>query len=213
MRWQQCKQHDIHIATFLTPINSGSTATIIRLPYTKSLEGYKGDFLYRTTDFAIWSTVEVGLGIAAGSIATLRPLMKQALEITRSASAMPWSKPSIKSGQLQSGQQLSDLKPSVQKSIQKSVTITTSRARRESVGSDEQRFLGSSLPSESWQQQQGLPGYITSNVLDERGTLSTGEKSRGRITDLERRGSPGGASDITIESKETRNATRVYDRF
>jgi hypothetical protein len=120
-------------------MNSGSTATIIRLPYTTSIKGYKGDFLYRTTDFAIWSTVEVGLGITAGSMATLRPLMKQALEITRSASALPWSKPSIhSSNQLQSGQQLSNLKPA----IKKQTTITTSRARRESMESDEERFLG-----------------------------------------------------------------------
>lgn len=162
----------------LTSMNSGSTATIIRLPYTKTLEGYKGDFLHRTTDFAIWSTVEVGLGIAAGSIATLRPLMKQALEFSRSASAMPWSKQSNRSGQQQSGQQLSDLKPSFQKSIQKSVTVTTSRVRRESAGSDEERFLGTSFPSDSWQQQQGLPGYITSNALDGRSGLSTPEQGR-----------------------------------
>jgi hypothetical protein len=118
--------------------NSGSTATIIRLPYTTSIKGYKGDFLYRTTDFAIWSTVEVGLGITAGSMATLRPLLKQALEVTRSASALPWSKPSIHSSPLESGQQLNNLKPA----IKKSTTITTSRAPRESMESDEERFLG-----------------------------------------------------------------------
>lgn len=32
------------------------------------------DFLWTTTDVAIWSTVEPGIGIAAASIATLRPL-------------------------------------------------------------------------------------------------------------------------------------------
>ncbi|KAI2474766.1 Integral membrane protein [Pyrenophora tritici-repentis] len=92
----------------------GCTATIARLPYTRTLKGYKGDFLYRTTDFAIWSTVEVGLGITAGSIATLRPLLKQAFEITRSASAMPWSKPSLSSGHMESGKELSNLN-SIQK--------------------------------------------------------------------------------------------------
>jgi hypothetical protein len=174
------------------------------------MKGYKGDFLYRTTDFAIWSTVEVGLGITAGSIATLRPLMKQALEITRSASALPWSKPSLNSGPLQSGQQLSNLK----QSIKKSTTITTSRARRESADSDEERFLsGRSLPSESWQQQSGLPGYVTSTVLDERGQRQTTEKSRKHVADLERRGSPGAASDATIDSKSTGKAAKVHERF
>lgn len=34
------------------------------------------DFLYATTDVAIWSTVEPGIGITAGCIATLRPLVR-----------------------------------------------------------------------------------------------------------------------------------------
>lgn len=34
------------------------------------------DFLWATTDIAIWSTVEQGLAVAAGSMATLRPLVK-----------------------------------------------------------------------------------------------------------------------------------------
>lgn len=34
------------------------------------------DFLYATVDIAIWSTVEQGLAITAGSLATLRPLFK-----------------------------------------------------------------------------------------------------------------------------------------
>ncbi|CAN9170655.1 unnamed protein product [Alternaria alternata] len=189
----------------------GSTATIIRLPCTFTLKGYKGDFLYRTTDFAIWSTVEVGLGITAGSIATLRQLTKQALEITRSASALPWSKPSQNSSPLQSGQQLSTLKPSIEKSI----IITTSGARRESASSDEEIFLGGrNFPSETWQQQQQeLPSYVTSTVLDEHGQRKTTEESRKHIADLERRGSPGAASDSTIGSKSTRKVAKVHQRF
>lgn len=34
------------------------------------------DFLWATVDIAIWSTVEQGLAITAGSLATLRPLFK-----------------------------------------------------------------------------------------------------------------------------------------
>jgi len=34
------------------------------------------DFLWATLDIAIWSTVEQGLAITAGSLATLRPLMR-----------------------------------------------------------------------------------------------------------------------------------------
>lgn len=51
----------------------------------------------RTTDIAIWSTVEVGVGIVAGCAATLRPLLKLVLtKVGLSASSgqgsnMPWS--------------------------------------------------------------------------------------------------------------------------
>jgi hypothetical protein len=35
------------------------------------------DFLWATTDIAIWSDIEQGLAITAGSLATLRPLWRQ----------------------------------------------------------------------------------------------------------------------------------------
>lgn len=35
------------------------------------------DFLYATVDIAIWSDIEQGLAITAGSLATLRPLWRQ----------------------------------------------------------------------------------------------------------------------------------------
>lgn len=204
---QMKKRMKVVVAGVIALAAIGSTATIIRLPYTKSLEGYKGDFLYRTVDFAMWSTIEVGLGIAAGSIATLRPLMKQAFEFTRSASAMPWSKPSInKSGQ--DSQQLTDLKPAIKKSI----TITTSRARRESAASDEERCLGTSPPQEQWQNQQGLPGYITSNVLDERSGRPKDGRNRVQM-DHVRRGSPGGHSDLSVDSKDTDKLPPSHNQF
>ncbi|KAE8854013.1 hypothetical protein HRS9122_01005 [Pyrenophora teres f. teres] len=190
----------------------GCTATIARLPYTRSLKGYKGDFLHRTTDFAIWSTVEVGLGITAGSIATLRPLLKQAFEITRSASAMPWSKPSLSSGHIESGKELSILKHS----IQKSTTITTSRARRESAGSDEEIFLGTSTPSESWQHQQKLPTYITTTSVDDnRVARSQSQKGHPHRPNVERKGSPSAASASTVDSRKLANTPRdyVHERF
>jgi len=53
----------------------GSTGTVVRMFYIHTLmDG--SDFLYATTDVAIWSTVEPGIGIAAGSIACLRPLFR-----------------------------------------------------------------------------------------------------------------------------------------
>ncbi|KAA8570271.1 hypothetical protein EYC84_002580 [Monilinia fructicola] len=50
-------------------------ATLVRIPLIKNLAG-ADDFLYATTDVAIWSTIEPGLGIIAFSGATLRPLLR-----------------------------------------------------------------------------------------------------------------------------------------
>lgn len=55
---------------------SGSTATLVRIPYIWTLTTYKDDFLWRTSDVAIWTTVEVGVGITVGCIATLKPVLK-----------------------------------------------------------------------------------------------------------------------------------------
>lgn len=52
--------------------SSASAAVIARLPYVKHFNS--PDFLWATTDIAIWSTIEQGLAITAGSLATLRPL-------------------------------------------------------------------------------------------------------------------------------------------
>ncbi|KAJ4984802.1 hypothetical protein SVAN01_09675 [Stagonosporopsis vannaccii] len=49
-----------------------SAAVIARLPFLPKLNS--PDFLWDTLDVAIWSTVEQGLAITAGSLATLRPL-------------------------------------------------------------------------------------------------------------------------------------------
>ncbi|BCS27257.1 uncharacterized protein APUU_60305A [Aspergillus puulaauensis] len=51
-----------------------STAVIVRIPY---LHYYKdADFLYATADISIWSNVEAGLGITAGSLVTVRSLFR-----------------------------------------------------------------------------------------------------------------------------------------
>ncbi|KAH6886810.1 hypothetical protein B0T10DRAFT_490369 [Thelonectria olida] len=50
-----------------------SSAVLARFPYLHKLGD--PDFLWNTLDVAIWSTVEQGLAITAGSLATLRPLV------------------------------------------------------------------------------------------------------------------------------------------
>lgn len=65
----------ITVALILSMGAIASTATIIRIPYVHTL-GNQADFLYATTDVAIWSCVETGLGITASCLATLRPLLR-----------------------------------------------------------------------------------------------------------------------------------------
>ncbi|KAL6809507.1 hypothetical protein V8C40DRAFT_259173 [Trichoderma camerunense] len=52
-----------------------SAAVVVRFPYVKDFKNI--DFLWATTDIAIWSTTEQGLAITAGSLATLRPLFRK----------------------------------------------------------------------------------------------------------------------------------------
>ncbi|KKK12993.1 hypothetical protein ARAM_000915 [Aspergillus rambellii] len=52
-----------------------SSAVIIRIPYVRTFKD--PDFLYATVEIALWSNIETGLGITAGSLATLRPLVRK----------------------------------------------------------------------------------------------------------------------------------------
>ncbi|KAH6682206.1 hypothetical protein F5X68DRAFT_242835 [Plectosphaerella plurivora] len=53
-----------------------SSAVVARFPFLPKFR--EPDFLWNTLDIAIWSSVEQGLAITAGSLATLRPLLKLA---------------------------------------------------------------------------------------------------------------------------------------
>lgn len=78
---------------------SASTATIIRLRYLYTLADVE-DFLYLSTDVAIWSTIETGLAIIVAASATLRPLLRKwfgedagdDMDKTFSAGQHPYSK-------------------------------------------------------------------------------------------------------------------------
>lgn len=78
-----------------------SSAVVARFPYLPRFRNF--DFLFATVDIAIWSCVEQGLAIAAGCLATLRPLLKEV------SYRLGWTKPSTgasgahTSGMMQSG--------------------------------------------------------------------------------------------------------------
>ncbi|KAJ5818096.1 hypothetical protein N7474_003687 [Penicillium riverlandense] len=71
---QMVPQTKVALACILGMGCVASAAVIIRIPY---LHDYKNpDFLYATANISIWSNVEASLGIAAGSLVTLRPLFR-----------------------------------------------------------------------------------------------------------------------------------------
>ncbi|KAE8363918.1 hypothetical protein BDV27DRAFT_145697 [Aspergillus caelatus] len=51
-----------------------SAAVIVRIPFLSSAKS--PDFLHATTQISIWSNIEAGLGITAGSLATVRPIIR-----------------------------------------------------------------------------------------------------------------------------------------
>ncbi|KAI3398338.1 hypothetical protein diail_9430 [Diaporthe ilicicola] len=51
-----------------------SAAVVVRLAYVETFRN--PDFLFATVEIAIWSTVEGGLAVTAGSLACIRPLFK-----------------------------------------------------------------------------------------------------------------------------------------
>ncbi|ETN42679.1 uncharacterized protein HMPREF1541_01836 [Cyphellophora europaea CBS 101466] len=82
---QMSTRQKLMVALILSMGAIASTATIIRIPYIHTLNN-KADFLYATTDVAIWSSSETGLGITAANTATLRPLVRSWLNNTQLAS-------------------------------------------------------------------------------------------------------------------------------
>ncbi|KAH7127280.1 hypothetical protein EDB81DRAFT_846200 [Dactylonectria macrodidyma] len=68
------RKSKIALIPIMTMACVASTAVVIRFAYVKDFRN--PDFLYATVDIAIWSTTETGLAITAGSIATLRPLIR-----------------------------------------------------------------------------------------------------------------------------------------
>jgi len=83
---QYPSSYSCNYGTNYSCLYSASTATIVRFPYVHNL-GNKSDFLYSTTDIAIWSTAETGLGITASAFICLRPLFRKFLGRSRGSGA------------------------------------------------------------------------------------------------------------------------------
>ncbi|KAJ6082816.1 hypothetical protein N7467_006951 [Penicillium canescens] len=69
------RQTKLAVVGILSMACIASSAVIVRIPFVKTFDDLD-DFLYATVQIAYWSNLEVGLGITAGSLATLRPLLR-----------------------------------------------------------------------------------------------------------------------------------------
>lgn len=199
---------------------SGSTATIIRLPYTTTLKPYKGDFLYRTTDFAIWTTVEVGVGITAGCIATLKPLLKASFLTTRSGQRSTGNlygsgnKLGSRYGR-NTAMGLQDMRPVIGKPT---TTTTTVTAGRDSSSSDEEKMIDHvGRPTGGW--DLGISKSVTTTITEERTAGPQPSRNVRRehpsTPTIERRrnGSPGGDSASTLNDEDRGRPLRPYGAF
>ncbi|KAE9374487.1 hypothetical protein N431DRAFT_372091 [Stipitochalara longipes BDJ] len=125
----------VSVALILALGAIGSTATVVRIPYIKQLA--QDDFLYSTTDVAIWSTVEPGIGITAAALATLRPLFRTFLSRSklfgsstrsrsRSASnAWPTSQKANRGGDIRNGGVQVDTELGLRTDLAKGGGVTT----------------------------------------------------------------------------------------
>ncbi|KAF4303603.1 hypothetical protein GTA08_BOTSDO09534 [Botryosphaeria dothidea] len=79
-----------------------STATLVRL---KTIPSYRNqaDYFYGVAEVAIWSMPEIGLGIIAGSAATLKPLFSTLLGSSKGGSGNSYEDKSGRSGTGKSG--------------------------------------------------------------------------------------------------------------
>jgi hypothetical protein len=113
------------------------------LPYVPGLKDV-ADFLYATTDVAIWSISETGLGITASAAATLRPLFRTFLSRSRlfggttKSDTLPW--PASRAGYLRSASHAHDQEIGLRSDVGKNSGITTLvDGRSKSADSDEAR--------------------------------------------------------------------------
>ncbi|KAI1859447.1 hypothetical protein JX265_010450 [Neoarthrinium moseri] len=76
--WNLKMEKRLKITTYIVlAIGSiASVASIVRIPYAQDFL-IAPDYLYRFTNLGIWSTVEIGAGLAASCLATLKPLFRK----------------------------------------------------------------------------------------------------------------------------------------
>ncbi|KAF1954760.1 hypothetical protein CC80DRAFT_115359 [Byssothecium circinans] len=76
------RRSKVLVGLILSLATVGCICSAIRFQYVDGLTDVR-DFFWSATNVSIWSTIEPGTGIIAGSMAALRPLLKQAFATAR----------------------------------------------------------------------------------------------------------------------------------
>lgn len=150
------------------------------MPYVKQFANNKGEWLWNTTDLAIWSTVEVGVGIVAACLPTLRPLLQPVLdkfgiEISSSGGTnttpkwgLRYSSKKTNSSRLGTGMYMNDLDT---KKEGKVTTLVTSK--KTAAGSDAGSEDGIFISSPAW--NTGISRSVHVSSIEE-STSKAGEE-------------------------------------
>ncbi|KAI5211860.1 hypothetical protein AUEXF2481DRAFT_36791 [Aureobasidium subglaciale EXF-2481] len=157
----------------------GSLSTLVRLPYVKQLGTYKGEFLYTSTYIALWSTVEVGIGISAASLATLRPLVQKFFPTLLpdnpsgpTNSNLKWSAKHNKRSHRKGGDPLDSAENGTRNNHTMITTVTGARTTpgNHDNGSEENIFPGDDdrdmLPLKTW--DHGISKHVQVTTTEER---------------------------------------------
>lgn len=122
------------------------------------------DFLYATTDVAIWSTSETGIGIAASCFATLRPLFRTFFARSKlmggtssQGGSSPWpASNGLRQGYIRSGSNTRPEDFALRSDIKKDAGITTvigsdgDLERLEKGSRSKRTSMGPSSPPRGW---------------------------------------------------------------
>ncbi|KAK3896374.1 hypothetical protein C8A05DRAFT_20632, partial [Staphylotrichum tortipilum] len=82
--WKTKMETRKKISVYAVLVLGASIASIVRIPYAYLMLD-KPEYLYVFEPLAAWSTVEIGLGLTASSLATLMPLFRKIKIFTRAA--------------------------------------------------------------------------------------------------------------------------------
>ncbi|KAF2682069.1 hypothetical protein K458DRAFT_370612 [Lentithecium fluviatile CBS 122367] len=180
-----------------------STAVIVRMAFVMDFRS--DDFLYDTVDIAIWSDVEQGLAVTAGSLATLRPLYRivaKRLGISQSATNQ------LTPGRNSRGWYRSSSNNKPKRSGPFSLMTFTRHNTRSGAGDDDDYALENARPVKLMDESVEERGKQEKNFTS--WSIQGGEG--GSEEELNKRSTPGGLGGITRQTDVFLERSHLHGR-